>query len=72
MAKKKTVKKEAAKKPGQPTKYKSEYDNQVLILAEKGFTDKEIADAFSVTEQTINNWKKQSEKLGENDKKKDS
>jgi transcriptional regulator with XRE-family HTH domain len=23
----------------------------------KGFTDKEIADVFGVTEQTINNWK---------------
>jgi transcriptional regulator with XRE-family HTH domain len=43
---------------GRPTKYKPEYENQALILAEKGFTDKEIASIFNVTEQTLNNWKK--------------
>lgn len=47
------------KKPGRPTKYKVEFENQALVLAEKGFTDKEIAEVFSATEQTINNWKKQ-------------
>lgn len=47
------------KHAGQPTKYKPEYENQVLILAEKGFTDKDIADVFNVHEDTINNWKKQ-------------
>lgn len=43
--------------PGQPTKYKPEYNVQVKVLTEKGFTDKEIAKVFSVKEQTINNWK---------------
>ncbi len=51
--------KKSKRKSGQPTKYKPEYENQALILAEKGFTDKEIAKLFKVTEQTINNWKKQ-------------
>lgn len=50
---------EEKKHPGQPTKYKPEYENQVLVLAEKGFTDKDIADVFEVHEDTINNWKKQ-------------
>ncbi|GAG86465.1 unnamed protein product [marine sediment metagenome] len=63
MAKKKKTakprKKAKRKTPGQPTKYKPEYENQALILAEKGFTDKDIAKLFKVTEQTINNWKKQ-------------
>jgi len=48
-----------AKHAGQPTKYKPEYEHQVFVLAEKGFTDKEVAEVFEVTEQTINNWKKQ-------------
>jgi len=43
---------------GRPTKYKKEFENQALVLAEKGFTDKDIAEVFDVEEQTINNWKK--------------
>ncbi len=43
---------------GRPTKFKPEYIVQVKILAEKGFTDKEVAQIFGVAEQTINNWKK--------------
>ncbi len=43
---------------GQPTKYKPDYNNQVLVLAEKGFTDKEIGKVFNVTDTTIDNWKK--------------
>ena len=42
---------------GRPTKYKEEYDQQAKILCEKGFTDKDLADFFGVTETTINNWK---------------
>jgi len=44
---------------GRPTKYEYDYNRQALILAEKGFTDKDIAEVFEVTEQTINNWKNQ-------------
>jgi hypothetical protein len=52
-------KKSAEKKNerGRPTKYKKEYSVQVEKLCKLGATDKEIADFFEVTEQTINNWK---------------
>jgi hypothetical protein len=39
-------------------KYKKEYDEQSYRLTLLGFTDKDLADFFYVTEQTINNWKK--------------
>ncbi len=42
---------------GRPTDYKKEYDYQVEKLCKLGATDKELADFFDVTEQTINNWK---------------
>jgi hypothetical protein len=42
---------------GQPTLYRSEYDEQAYKLCLLGATDYEIADFFIVTEQTINNWK---------------
>lgn len=57
-AKKKTAKKKAAKKIGRPSKFSSVNQDQIRILAEKGFTDKEMATFFGVTEQTWNNWKK--------------
>ena len=42
---------------GQPTKYKEEYNRQVVKLCKLGATDAEIGDFFNVTETTINNWK---------------
>lgn len=42
---------------GRPKKYKKEYNDQVYKLCLLGATDKEIADFFNVTEQTVNNWK---------------
>lgn len=42
---------------GRPTDYKPEFDEQVYKLSLLGATDKEIADFFNVTKQTINNWK---------------
>lgn len=42
---------------GRPTEYREEYNEQVEKLCKLGATDKEIADFFNVTEQTINNWK---------------
>lgn len=42
---------------GQPTKYRKEYNEQVVKLCRLGATDKELADFFDVTETTINNWK---------------
>ncbi len=65
MAKKKTPnvfrkKKATAKNPGgRPTKYSPKVKVQARILAEKGFTDEEMAEVFDVSKQTINNWKKQ-------------
>ena len=40
-----------------PTKYNKEYNEKATKLARLGATDKEIADFFNVTEQTLNNWK---------------
>jgi len=47
----------ALQKIGRPSKYKEEYCEQAEKLARLGATDKEIADFFGVTEQTLNNWK---------------
>jgi hypothetical protein len=48
---------EDKKGQGRSTKYKKEYDKLGYKLALLGATDKQIADAFEVTEQTVNNWK---------------
>lgn len=59
--KKKVTKKRATKKKaamGRPSKFGTINRDQIRILAEKGFTDKEMAQFFGVTEQTWNNWKK--------------
>lgn len=44
---------------GRPTAYKEEYDEQAYRYCLLGATDKFLADAFGVSEQTINTWKKQ-------------
>jgi hypothetical protein len=49
--------KDMAKTIGRPSKYKEEYCEQAEKLARLGATDKEMADFFGVTEQTLNNWK---------------
>jgi hypothetical protein len=41
---------------GRPSEYCADLD-QVKFLAKKGFTDKDFAVFYKVTEQTINNWK---------------
>ena len=46
-----------AKNVGRPSKYKEEYCEQAEKLARLGATNKEMADFFGVTEQTLNNWK---------------
>lgn len=43
---------------GRPTDYKPEYDKQALKLCRLGATDKQLADFFETSEQTINAWKK--------------
>ena len=42
---------------GAPTQYKPEYEDQGYKLALLGATDKQMADFWGVTEQTVNNWK---------------
>lgn len=43
---------------GRKTRYKQEYLGIAYDLALLGFTDKEMADAFEVSENTLNAWKK--------------
>lgn len=45
------------KKAGRPTKHKEEYNNQAYKLCLTGYTDKQLADFFDTSEQTINAWK---------------
>lgn len=42
---------------GRPTQYRLEMCEQALKLCRLGATDKELADFFEVSEQTINTWK---------------
>jgi len=42
---------------GRPTKYREDYNKVAYKLCLLGSTDKQLADFFDVTEQTINNWK---------------
>lgn len=42
---------------GRPTEYKKEYCEQATKLCKLGATDKDLADFFEVSEQTINAWK---------------
>ncbi len=44
-------------KPGRPSLYKQEYEDQVYKLCLLGATDAEVADFFNVTERTVNSWK---------------
>lgn len=48
---------EKKNKGGRPTKYKEEYAEQAYKLCLLGATDKDMADFFDVSEQTINAWK---------------
>ena len=43
---------------GRPTLYRAEYAAQARKLTRLGATDKELAEFFEVSEQTINVWKK--------------
>jgi len=46
------------KKGGAPTKFNDEVQRQTLLLAKKGFTDKEVAEVLGVTQVSLGNWKK--------------
>lgn len=54
---------------GVETKYKEEYAEQTYKLCLLGATDKDLANFFNVTEQTINNWKNIHEDFFESIKK---
>lgn len=54
---------------GRPSKYKDEYAEQAFKLCLLGATDKELADFFDTTEQTINAWKNNHPKFLESLKK---
>lgn len=65
-AKKRAPKKRVKKNPGgRPTDFKKEYCEQAEKLCKLGATDKELADFFGVTEQTVNNWKNSQPKFFE-------
>jgi hypothetical protein len=55
--------------PESTSKYKPEYAEQAYKLCLLGATDKELADFFYVTEQTINNWKNEHEMFFESIKR---
>lgn len=42
---------------GRPSKFKPEFVEQARKLCALGATDREVAEFFNVTEQTLNNWK---------------
>jgi len=47
----------AKNKGGAPTKYRKKYNEQARKLCLLGYTDKQLASFFEVSEATINNWK---------------
>lgn len=51
-------KNEDKQKVGRKSSYQETYANQALKLALLGAKDKELADFFGVSEQTLNKWKK--------------
>ena len=48
----------APKKTGRPSSYREEYAEQARKLSLLGATDKQLADFFGYSEQTVNQWKK--------------
>ena len=52
-----------------PSKYKEEYTEQAYKLCLLGATDKDLADFFGTSEQTINSWKKNQPEFLESIKK---
>ena len=50
---------------GRPTKYKSEYAEQAYKLCLLGYTDRQIASFFEVSQDTIYEWKKKHRQFSE-------
>lgn len=71
--KRRAEKKEAPAKDkrgvGRPSEYKPEYAEQARKFCLLGATDKQLAEMFEVSEQTINAWKKQHPEFLESIKK---
>jgi hypothetical protein len=44
-------------KHGRPTRFKPEYIQRAYEMTQRGATDRELAENFGVSEQTINSWK---------------
>jgi hypothetical protein len=49
---------QSSRGPGQPTKYKPEFNKIAYDLTLLGYTDKQLAEYFEVNEDTIYEWKK--------------
>jgi|SRR5690625_922287 len=64
-----TKRKGTTSRGGRPTRYRAEYAEQAYKLCLLGATDKELADFFHVSEQTINTWKKRHKRFLESLKK---
>lgn len=54
---------------GRPSKYNVEYEKIAYRLSLLGLTDMQIAETLNVTEQTLNNWKRQHPQFFESLKK---
>lgn len=54
---------------GRPTDYDEKYNDQAYKLCLLGYTDKELAKFFDVSESTINLWKLEHEQFSESIKK---
>lgn len=53
-----SAKKKTGKKPsGRPSVFKKEYCKIAYVISRKGLTDKELAEAFGISERTLYNWK---------------
>jgi len=48
---------------GRPSAYKEEYNEKAYKLCLLGATDKQLADFFEVSEQTLNSWKNKHSKF---------
>lgn len=49
--------KDPGKKAGRPPAYKADYARQAKLFAERGATDKEVAELLGVTDRTVRTWK---------------
>ncbi len=54
---------------GRPSSYKPEYAEMAYKLSLLSLTDKQMAEVFDTTEQTVNNWKKEHPEFFESLKK---